>query len=64
MALLPLPMHRPLAVVDDDGNGSTSDEVNDDGDDATGNNVDDDGEGATYDNINNDCGRDGQQSRR
>jgi hypothetical protein len=34
--VLPLPMRRRLAVVDDDGNGATGDKVNDYGDGATG----------------------------
>ena len=36
-----------LAIVDNDGNGATGDEVNDDGDGATGD--DDDGDGALGD---------------
>ena len=65
MALLPLPMHRRLAVVDDDGDGAKGD---DDDDGAMGDNEDDnpddamddkvennDGNGATDDDIDDDC---------
>jgi hypothetical protein len=57
---LPLPMHRHLAVVDDDGNSATGDSVNDNCDSAK--NVNNDGDGATDDDIDdNDC--DGQRWR-
>jgi hypothetical protein len=65
MALLPSPMRRHLAVVNDDGNGAKG---NDDEDGATGDNEDDnpdnatdnkvkdnDGNGAMDDDIDNDC---------
>jgi hypothetical protein len=65
MALLPLPMCRCLAVVDDDGNGAKSDgdkigvmgnDEDDDPDDTTDDKVkDDDGGGTTDDDINDDC---------
>jgi len=35
MALLPLPMRRRLAVVDDDGDGATGDSIDDNCDSAT-----------------------------
>ncbi len=47
MASLPSPMHGPLAVVDNDGDGATGDEVNDNGDGATGDDDDYEGNGAT-----------------
>jgi hypothetical protein len=65
MALLPLPMCRHLAVVDNDGDGVKGDDDNDgatgndkddDPDDVTDDEVeDDDGDGATDDNIDDDC---------
>ena len=58
MASSPLPMHRRLAVVDDDGNGTTDDSINDNYDIAM--NVNNDGNGAMDDDIDdNDC--DGQR---
>mgnify|MGYP006170078477 CR=1 FL=1 len=53
MASLPSPMCGRLAIVDNDGDGATGDEVNDDGDGATGNDDDDDNDGddATGDGI-------------
>jgi hypothetical protein len=55
MVSLRLPMRRHLAVVDNDGNGTTGNKVNDDGDRATGDSVNNDGEGATYGNIDDNC---------
>ena len=67
MVSLPLPMHRRLAVVDNDGNGATGDnddDVDNDGatgddddqDGATDNKVDDDDvDGAMNDDINDEC---------
>ena len=40
MALLPLPMHRRLAVVDDDGDGTTGDRIDDNCDSAMNVNTD------------------------
>jgi len=58
MASLPLPMHRRLAVVDDDGDGTTDDSINVNYDIAT--NVNNDGDGAMDDDIDDkDC--DGQR---
>ena len=62
MASLPLPMHRHLTVVNDDGNGASGNSIVDNCDSAT--NVNNDGNGATDDDIDdtNDC--DGQRRRR
>ncbi len=60
VALLPLPMSRRLAVVNDDGEGTTGDSIDDNCDSAL--NVNNDGDGRTDDNIDkNDC--DGQRCR-
>jgi hypothetical protein len=54
MASLPLPMHRRLAIVYDDGDGVTGNSINDNCDSAT--NINNDGNDATDDDIdNNDC---------
>ena len=54
MALLPLPMRRRLAVVDDDGNGATGNSIDNNCDSAT--NINNDGDGTVDDDINdNDC---------
>ena len=50
MALLSLPMHRPLAIDNDDGDGVTGDSIDDNCNSAT--NVNNDGDGATDDDIN------------
>jgi hypothetical protein len=55
MALLMSPIHRRLAEVNDDGDGTMGDKVNDDGNGATGDNVKDDGKGVIYGVINNNC---------
>jgi hypothetical protein len=60
MALLPLLMHRHLAIVNDDGNGATSNSIVDNCDSAT--NIDNDGDGATDDDID-DNDFDGQRCR-
>ncbi len=58
MALLPLPMRRHLAVVDDDGDGATDDSIDNNCDSAT--NINNDSNSATDDYIdNNNC--DGQR---
>ena len=49
MALLPLPMRRRLAVVNDDGNGATGDSIEDNCDSATNINNNDDYDGAMDD---------------
>ncbi len=61
MALLPLPVRRRLAVVNDDGNGATGDSINDNCDSAT--NVNNDTDGAKDDDID-DTNCDGQRLRR
>ncbi len=58
MASFPLPMHRHLTVVNDDGNGATGNSIVDNCDSAM--NVNNDGNGATDDDIN-DNGCDGQR---
>jgi hypothetical protein len=60
MVLLPLPMRRRLAIVDNDGNGATGDSIDNNCDSAM--NVNNDGNGTTDDDIDeNDC--DGQRLR-
>ncbi len=60
MALLPLPVLRCLAVVNDDGDGATGDSIDDNYGSVM--NVNNDGDGTTDDDIdNNDC--DGQRLR-
>ena len=55
MVSLPSPMHRRLALVDDEGDGAMCNKVNENDNGAMGNNVNDDGKGVTYDDIDNDC---------
>jgi hypothetical protein len=47
VVLLPLPMCRHLAIVDNDGDGAMGDSIDDNCDSAT--NINNDGDGGTYD---------------
>jgi hypothetical protein len=54
MPSLPLPMRRRLAIVVDDGDGTTGNSINNNCDSAT--NINNDGDGTADDDINdNDC---------
>ena len=55
MASLSSPMHRRLAVVDDDGDGVAGDNIDNDDEGATYNDIDDDCDGATGDEVDDDC---------
>jgi hypothetical protein len=50
MALVPLPMCRRLAIVDNNGDGATGDSIDNNCDSAT--NINNDGNGTTDDDIN------------